>query len=458
MTRRRCVLTATLLALALTATETARAIGPWENHVDPSAITEIVHDGGRLYMPTLGGLLVYDIAADRFTQFDNADGLPSISLTSLALDPSGAIYLGTADIGIVKVRITTGGLQRLRSFSEQIDGLSDNRIRSVSWWRDRIVYGTEVGMGTILNDFAAATWLVRDGLPSDVVNDVLPVDDFVWVATDGGVVVLDEFGIVRSVTGAPGEANVIGTDGATVWVGTDTGVQRFDPADSSWTNLGLDNPPRPIHSFFHDGADMWAADRFLLHRYLGSGQNWALARMDSLVIRQELTGARLEARGLFVDAGGVAYVGTGNLSDRRGLNLVRFDGTVMDQLVPSAPAAGNILRLSLDVDGSLWASFFAYYVGKLMPDGNWVNYNSSIPASDSLSSQYANLTCFADSRGIKWFCTLSTPTAPVPLDRLDDGLDTDYGNDAWAHWGVGSGGGDGLGSLRLQRATEDPAG
>jgi len=443
-------------ALAVAATGTARAAGRWENHLDPSAITGIVERGGRLHMSTLGGLLLYDVAANRFTQLDNSDGLTSNALTSLAFDPTGAIYIGTADIGIVKVRITADGLQRLRTFNEEIDGLSDNRIESVAWWKDELVYGAQVGMGIIRNDFAARSWFMRDGLPADGVRDVLPVGDFVWAATDSGVVVLDEFGFLRDVPGTPPEANVIGSDGATIWVGTDTGVRRFDPADSSWTDLGL--PTRAMYSFFYDGADMWGADRFILFRYLGTGQNWATARVDSLVGRHALTGAALRARGLFVDGGGVAYMGSGDPVERRGLYLLRYDGVQFQQLIPSAPAANRIDRLSIDVDGSLWASFNSYYVGKLMPDGRWVNYNSSIAASDSLSSQYTNITCLADSRGIKWFCTLSSPALPRPLDRLDDMRDADYSNDVWAHYLIGSGGGDGLGSLNLQRAVEDPAG
>jgi hypothetical protein len=44
------------------------------------------------------------------------------------------------------------------------------------------------------------------------------------------------------------------------------------------------------------------------------------------------------------------------------------------------------------------------------------------------------------------------------VDELDDGLDLSYANDVWRYHGIGSGGGDGLGSLRNQRAVEDPAG
>jgi hypothetical protein len=69
-----------------------------------------------------------------------------------------------------------------------------------------------------------------------------------------------------------------------------------------------------------------------------------------------------------------------------------------------------------------------------------------------------NLALIADSQGYKWFCTLSYPADNLQIDGLQDQLDTDYGNDVWLHYGIGQGGGDGLGSLLIQDAVEDPAG
>ena len=106
---------------------TAQA-GTWENHIDASMTHEIVLKDNLLYMATYGGILVFDPATERFEQYRNDGGLPSNALRALAFDPDGDIYVGTADIGVAKVRVSNGRLTLLRSLSEQIDGLASNTI------------------------------------------------------------------------------------------------------------------------------------------------------------------------------------------------------------------------------------------------------------------------------------------------------------------------------------------
>ncbi|MCH7549646.1 MAG: hypothetical protein IH969_08965, partial [Candidatus Krumholzibacteriota bacterium] len=417
---------ALLVALSVLAPSLAGSQSRWENHVDPSLIKEIVSRDDKLYVATFGGLLVYDIAADRFTQYTNTSGLTTISLTTLVFDPSGRLYVGSDDFGIARVTISGGKLELQRSFNQRFDGLADNRILSLAVWGDSVVYGAATGMGTIHNDFASTALRIQDGLPAESVKDIFPHGEVVWVATDGGVVVLDRQGFLLPVPGAPAEANVFGSDGPTVFVGTDAGVMRFDPADSSWTDLGLST--RKVDSFFYDGQSMWGAGRFLLWNYSGSGQTWAEARMDSFVGQYALGGGIVEAD-IVVASNGDVYMGIGQQADgARGANLIRFDGIISTNLVPDAPSGNAIRRLSFDAaNGDLWASFANFYAGKLTESGTWFNYNESIPASDSMSNGFANIAFLAASDGSKWFAT--TPgSGTIPLDRLMDNRDTDYSN------------------------------
>ncbi len=445
-------------AVVLLAPSTGAAQFSWRNHIDASAINEVVSRDGRLYMATYGGLLVYDPARGTFQQFDNTDGLPSNALTCLAFTPDGLLYIGTEDIGVAKVRLSANGLTLLRSLNEQIDGLSSNSINSVALWDADVVYGATPGAGTIRNDFASARYFARDGLPADDVNDVLPDGDVVLMATDGGIAVLDRLGLLRQPSGGPSEAAVLGTDGSRIWVGTSDGVWRLDPSDSSWTDVGPDT--RAMQSLFWDGTTMWGGSTRNLFRYTGTGASWTIFRADSVLARYGFTGgngANL-MRGLSVESNGDVYAGGIVLQDRRGPGMIRFDGTSMENVFPNTPGANDVIRLSQDIDGSMWASFRNFYVGKLTPAGTWMNYNSSRPGIQLPSNQYANVTMLADRSGLKWFCTLSSPANPRPLDMLDDGRDANYGNDVWERNGILSGGGDGLGSLNLQLAVEDPAG
>jgi len=429
----------------------------WRNHVDASAINEIVQRNGLLYMATYGGLMVYDPVRGEFQQYDNTAGLPSNTLTCLAFTADDILYVGTEDIGVAKLRLSGSRVTLLRSLNEQIDGLSSNHITSIAPWGSDIVYGASPGAGTIRNDFASARYFERDGLPSDEVNDVMADGDVVLIATSAGLAVLNRLGLIRRPSGGPADASVIGSDGSRIWVGTSDGVWRLDPADSSWTNVGP--ATRPMYSLIWDGSTMWGGSTNNFFRYASDG-NWPIFRADSVLVRYAFSGGNRSNRmkGLALTADGNVFCGGIAPLERRGPDLIRFDGTTMENMFSNTPGANDVIRLSQDVDGSMWASFASFYVGKLTPAGTWVNYNSARPGIAIPSNQYANVTTFADSQGFKWFCTLSVPGAPVPLDRLDDGRDADYSNDVWVRNGIASGGGDGLGSLRLQLAVEDPAG
>ena len=50
----------------LIVTAPAAAQVEWTNHIDASMINDIVHKDGILYLATFGGLVLYDVDANRF--------------------------------------------------------------------------------------------------------------------------------------------------------------------------------------------------------------------------------------------------------------------------------------------------------------------------------------------------------------------------------------------------------
>ena len=426
----------------------------WTNYLETSMINEIVYKDGVLYMATFGGLVLYDVARGEFEQFANVPGMPSNALRCLTFDTDNNLYLGTSDFGITKVRLSGGAPVVMRALNAQIDGLSSNTVNSIAQWGPDILYGATPGAGIIRNDFAAARYFERDGLPDDDVKDVLADGDHAWIATNSGVAVLDRLGFIRRPTGAPIVANVLGTDGTKIWVGTSDGVFRFDPSDSSWTDVGPDT--RQIYGLTWDGSTMWAGSTRNFYRYTGTGQTWDQFATGAVTGNYAFTGGGSvnQIRGLAVVENGDVYLGSVQPSDVRGANLMHYDGANLINLFSNAPGGSDLSRLSVDVDGSLWCMFAGIYVGKLTSSGSWVNYNAAIPGIEIPSHQSNNLTLLADSQGFKWFCSLPSPT----LDQLDDRTDAVYSNDVWTRHALDSGGGDGLGTLELQRGLEDPAG
>jgi ligand-binding sensor domain-containing protein len=448
----RSLLAVAVVVMALgTVTTGAGAQARWTTHVSPSWVREIVHRDGILYLATGGGLLVYNIAGDRFTHFTNVSGLPSNDLTCLDIRSDGTLYVGMGDIGMARVAVSGDNLSILRRFNQRIDGLADNAVNSVAVWNDDLVYGTEGGAGTVVSDFPAAVYRVIEGMPSNRVLDVLPVGNVAWMATDSGTVALDDLGLLRIPSGGPAAANVIGTDGTLIYVGTDDGVWSLDPSDSTWAQIGpVATTPR-IYSLHYDGQTLRAGDYRNLWTYTG-GTSWTATSLASVYTSYDLSASSAQIKGLAVADNGDVYLGTGSTSVSRGLNLIRYDGSTVTNYAPSAPNASWINRLSVDVDGSVWAAFWRLGVGKLDRSGQWMEYNATVPAGDSLSSRF-NTVCLADPDGYKWFHTIG-----FDLDRLDDGVDGDYSNDGWLHLGLFDGGGSGLGSVRLQNAVVDPAG
>ncbi|UCG50950.1 MAG: T9SS type A sorting domain-containing protein [Candidatus Latescibacterota bacterium] len=432
----------------------------WVSHVDPSLMSEIVLWDGELYIASTGGLLIYNPSNSSFEQFTNTIGLPSNFLTCLTFDSSGDIYVGTEDSGVARLRFVPGGFDVI-PLSSTFHGLSDDRITSLTAWGDSVVYGTKNGAGLIIKGFPGPRFVKRDGLPNEVVNDVIADEDRAWIATDSGVVYLDRFGFITEVSAGLPDVKTLSlakTDTA-LWVGTAAGVAYLTHAGTTWVPGGLES--ESVFSLYSDGSVLWAGSRATLYENDGAGSGWLAHPIFNLYVKYSLNNRLSEIRAIQPMPDGTVYFGAGDPRlRRRGCNLLFFDGnsTVVDRPFKGIPA-NTLLRFAFDIDQSLWISTTNFGVVKLTPTGEWFAYNSAT-GDTNLSSNF-NLAFLADSQGSKWFCSLSYPgdtPEPDPLDQLEDQLDTDYSNDTWTHHRIGDGGGDGLRSLRFQEAREDPAG
>lgn len=454
--RLTAVLTATTVAAGILVQAGAALSGSrWENHVNASLIWEIIYRDGELFMATNGGILIYNPSSGQFEQFHNTSGLPSSWLTSLRFDETGDLWVGTEDIGVLRVTLGADGLSA-RSFSPLFQ--ADPHITSLDLWDGEIVYGTVNGAGMFEGGLPGPTFSKPKGLPDDMVYDVFADGDYVWFATAGGAAVLDRLGFITPVPGGPPVARVVEKTDDAVWVGSDSGVWRMALSDSSWTQTGPS--AFRIHSLHWDGQTMWAGGTSAFFEYDSGAQEWLEYEMRQFYGPYGLggSGVRGQVLGITRLPGGEVYFGATQEGKRHGCNLIRYDGQ-LENLRPNNVAENRLDRLSYDVDGSIWVSCKGLGVGKLTPSGFWVNYNTSIPEAGRLSSLYTNATLLADADGHKWFSTLTVDDDDhKPLDELDDKLDAVYANDEWTRRSLYSGGGDTYGTLRPQRAVLDPAG
>jgi ligand-binding sensor domain-containing protein len=430
--------------------------GVWQGYVDASLISEIDEWDGEFYIATIGGLLVYNPADTTFDQVTNVDGLPANFLTCVAVDNNGTVWVGTEESGMARLDMVPGGFD-VTSLTSSFQGLSDDRITAVAAWGDTIAYGSQNGAGLIVKGFVSARFDESDGLPSAAITDVFPDGDRMWIATTAGVAFLDDQGFITNVSaGLPSlSANVFARDDTALWVGTDAGVARYQPASGQWLADGIADE---VFSIRYEPTTqvLWAGGRRYLYRNDGGG--WVARDIIANYARYDILFANAEIGGLMPTADGAVYLGFSDVAgERRGGHLMLYDGSSVRHLPLNGPPANRILRLSFDTDASLWVSSASFGVGKQTPAGRWVNYNTAEGAGE-LSTRFVNLAMLADSKGSKWFLSLSTPADPKRLDELRDGLDEDKSNDVWSHYDIGAGGGDGLQALRGQNAAEDPAG
>ncbi len=427
-------------------------ISRWENFLDPSLILDLTLQGDEIYAATYGGILVYDINQSSFRQYTTRDGLPSNNLSAVTFDPGGDLYIGTADAGIARVWFQAGRLD-VSSMTAIFHGLAGDNVNALTAWGDTIVYGTNTGAGLIINAVPNVTFYMRNGLPSDRVNDVLADGDRVWMVTDSGVVILDQLGFLHDVTNnLPSiNAQVVERCDTAVWIGSAKGVARFNPADSSWTPLGLLH--QPIYSLYLDGTTLWAGGDEYLYNYDGAA--WDSVSLFPIYSKHTLNANNSQISSMLRGPDNNLYLGIADPNvERRGGDLIVYDGSTLQDLRPNMPQQNHIIRFSFDIDGSLWFATWSFGIGKLTPTGNWMNYNSTTPGGSNLSSLFLNAALVTDLDGVKWIGGLSQ----LSLNELDDGQDEDFGNDVWDHHGIGSGGGDGIGWLGFLRARMDPAG
>lgn len=162
-----------------------------------SYVTGIAVDGNTAYCATYGGLVIWDLATRKYTILTTADGLPSNTLSDVAVDGKGKLWIGS-DAGVA--------------------------VQEGSSWK---VFDKSKGM------------------PSDTIRDLsLDLEKNVWASTDRGIV---SFKGSRprfiSDKEGPGESDAAGVyfdSGKNMWVGTaNNGI--FANLQGAWRNLTARN-------------------------------------------------------------------------------------------------------------------------------------------------------------------------------------------------------------------------
>ncbi len=308
--------------------------------------------------------------AARFTRIDIEQGLSQTTVTSLAQDHAGNIWIGTQ-----------GGLNRYDGFAIKVfrpeeklsQSLSDNFVTSLLVDKQGMLW---VGTLNGLNYFnpALGTFENISLAPAGKGTEPLVLDlhldhqQRLWVGTNQGLVMQGPTSQHVQWYGDPQHITALSADSAgNLWLGTPRGLIRFDPNSQQFSSdSNFPYRDASIMTLYHDSADrLWVGleREGLLMQEPGS-DTW---------IRLEITSynnnmSSREIRSITMDDHGDIWVGT-----QHGLSrLAQKDGRWQQQVSyhhqrnnPASLGNGKVASLLQDKDGSIWVGTWNGGVSRL---------------------------------------------------------------------------------------------
>lgn len=227
-------------------------------------------DRGRLWIGNDFGLTRINRETGRFTRFQ--DGLNTKPMViAVAQDQTGAIWVGTYGNGIARLNEATGQFERFVHDPADPDSIASNQVHRLLLSRDGTLWA---GTGDGISRFDAATgrfttykadW--SDSLAQAYVALTEDADGILWLGTHfSGLHQFDpKTGEIQVFSADPATPDTlrdnmvpnvhIGADGI-IWVGTQNGLDRFDPATGTFTAIheGAGESDRTISHILEDKA------------------------------------------------------------------------------------------------------------------------------------------------------------------------------------------------------------
>lgn len=176
-----------LVPVELVGQQNSLDMGRWRNFTDMKTVRAIAATADSLWVATSGGLFLFNPSSNLFAKFTNSEGLSSNDLTSVTVDGTGRVWVGSSDGFINAYTPSTGEWLAITAIQE-----SDRvrkAIRALLAKGDSLFIATDYGI-TVLqlsrrefkDTYANLGFATQAG-----VNDVKIFKNRVWAATDLGV-------------------------------------------------------------------------------------------------------------------------------------------------------------------------------------------------------------------------------------------------------------------------------
>jgi len=367
------------------------------NPNDPTSLSsnflqDLIEDDGYLWISTNNGVNRFDPTTERCARYlhdvNDADGIGSAYVTSIARDSGGYLWFGTLDSGLDRFNPRIGKFTHYRNdsngkFVGRISKVIAGKQGEVWFVGERGLFRLNAQTGEITRPPAIPNGLTGESVYQDEAGNL-------WVLADSPIVGLVKYDLKaeRSAT----YPLLAALPASTAYGGSTNGNLIADGQDGLWvpSGMGLSYFNRRTEKFTyrleHDENDPDS--------------------LDSNAIMS-----------VYKDTGGVLWVGTENA----GLNILNFRQEQFGYYghrpgYPNSLSSGRVKAIYQESNGALWIGFFPRALDRLDPNTGQVTHYIPKPGNGNTLSEGTNIdSIYRDAAGYLW-----VGGGGSGLDRLDE--------------------------------------
>lgn len=383
----------------------ADASGAWTTFVRPYTCTDLLAESGDVWIATgEAGLLRYDRALSTFTPYTREPGgLASNGLTSLALDGTGRLWVGTVGQGVSRLSANRASWDLVNAF----DGLLSDSVTVLEADGDTLWIGTTKGL--VLWNGREVAGTVPDGIntspfASDHITGVVVLGDTLLVSTPAGVYLSrlsTNLAAWTPVNGGLITTNVstLASGGGEVFALASAATFRWNRSTGVWNFVAGNGSVRRLRDDF---GGITSVSSLGIFRWNGSA--WSL--VTATPASDGSPDGGLEPA---LDATGAGFAASGPVL------FEQASPTWASRVFPRPP--GNDVQNVAAQGDTVYVATFREGIGRLR-DGAWRNWDPdtcTVNCDSVFRSSEFTFALMIDPAGVKWFGCWS-----AAVSRLDD--------------------------------------
>ncbi len=334
----------------------------------------IAEDDNYLWIGNLTGLVRINKATQERSFYNKTNSpIPDETVNDIVIEPSGAVWIATGSWLLEN----SGGLARFdgmnwQVFSTENSELPVNYVTSLALDNSGVLWmGTYEG-GAV--SFNGTDWQIfnadNSAIPNDKVNDLTFDDNAVlWMATDGGLVKVegDVWTVFGSQTyGLYALTSISVTANGHIWMGSWNGIFHYN--GSFFTNYNVSNSPIPqnyVETIYADDAGLVWMGCNMEGLCTYDGTTWTIYTEENSELPNDIVNV------IFPRPSGKILIGNGG-------SLAEFDGLNWSLINASATPLPGLQVFDIVGDKSNNDKWIAAGEGVARFDGtNWKVYDKS---------------------------------------------------------------------------------